>query len=136
MKAKTRNATTADEKTSFIPLVLKGSLIALSISLIAVLIFAFVLRFLSIPDGAIKPVNQVIKTFSILVGVFMGLRKSKEMGLISGLVIGIVYTVLSFVAFSALYGNFEFTRALVNDLLFGAIIGGICGVIAVNFRKK
>ena len=58
------------------------------------------------------------------------------MGLMSGLLIGIVYTFLAFIVFSILNGNFEITKVLANDILFGAIIGAICGVIAVNIRKK
>ena len=110
--------TEQEERVSFIMPVLKGSLMALSISLIGILIFAFVLRFTSISDGAIKPINQVIKTLSIFLGTFWGLKKSKEMGLISGLIIGLVYTIISFIAFSILDGQFEFSRTIINDLLF------------------
>lgn len=124
------------EKVSFFASVLKGALFALSFSLIAILIFAFLLRFIAIPDSAIKPVNQVIKILSVFFGVFMGLKKSKEMGLISGLVIGLLYTIIAFVAFSILDGGFSFSISLINDLLFGSITGAICGIIAVNFRKK
>ena len=46
---------------------LKGGLMALSISLIAICVFAFVLRFCDISTGAIKPINQVIKISSILI---------------------------------------------------------------------
>ena len=116
--------------------VLKGALIALSFSLIAILVFAFILRFVAIPDSAIKPVNQGIKILSVLFGVFVGLKKNKEMGLISGLLIGFLYTIVAFIAFSILDGGFEFSITFVNDLLFGAITGAICGIIAVNFRRK
>lgn len=124
------------EKVSFIVPVLKGALVALSVCLVAILIFAFILRFVAISDSVIKPVNQVIKTISIMVGVFVGLRKSKEMGLISGLVIGLIFTIIAFVAFSILDGSFSFGMTIVNDCLFGSIIGGISGIIAVNVRRK
>lgn len=128
--------TEQEERVSFIVPVLKGALMALSISLIGILIFAFILRFTSISDGAIKPINQAIKIVSIVLGTVWGLKKSKEMGLISGLIIGILYTIIAFIAFSILDGQFEFSRTIVNDLLFGSIIGAISGIIAVNFRKK
>lgn len=88
------------------------------------------------PDSAISPINQVIKGISILIGCFIGLKKSNEMGFISGLVIGIFYTALAFVTFSILDGQFVFSKTLLNDLLFGGIIGAICGIIAVNFIGK
>ena len=116
--------------------VLKGSLIALSISLVAILIFAFFIKYIAVPTGAIKPINQVIKGISLLVGTFIALKKVSQMGLINGLLIGLAYTVLAFIVFSILDGNFEFDKTLINDFLFGGIIGSICGIISVNFRKK
>lgn len=115
---------------------LKGSLIALSISLLGILIFAFILRFVALPDNAILPINQVIKGLSVLLGTILALKKSHQMGLISGLLIGLVYTIISFVTFSILDGNFSFSLSLLNDILFGGIVGGICGIIAVNLKKK
>lgn len=116
--------------------VLKGSLVALAISLVGILIFAFFIKYVAVPTNAIKPVNQAIKGISLLIGTFVALKKTSQMGLVNGLLIGLCYTALAFVVFSILNGNFTFSRTLVNDLLFGGIIGGICGVIAVNFRKK
>lgn len=115
---------------------LKGSLMALSISLILICIFAFLLRFCDIKTEAIKPINQVIKIASILIGTFYGLKKTTEMGLITGLFIGLMYTVLAFMVFSLLNGGFCFERSLINDLIFASIAGGIAGIVAVNFRKK
>src|SRR5574344_847453 len=105
-----------DKDDSTVPVwltILKGSLIALSISLVGILIFAFFIKYVAISTDAIKPINQVIKGIIVL-----------------------AYTVLSFIVFSILYGNFEFNKTLINDFLFGGIIGAICGIISVNFRKK
>lgn len=121
---------------SFFVVLLKGSLISLSMSLILVLIFAFLLRFIAISDSLIKPINQIIKCASILIGTFIALKKYRQMGLISGLLIGVIYTVISFLVFSILDGNFEFGKTLVNDIFFGSITGAISGIIAVTFSKK
>lgn len=116
--------------------ILKGSLISLAVSLVGILIFAFFIKYVAVPTSAIRPVNQVIKGLSLLIGTFIALKKSDKMGLVTGLIIGLVYTILAFVVFSILDGHFEFSKTLVNDLLFGGIIGAICGIIAVNLRKK
>lgn len=130
------NSKELEMKVPFVVNVLKGSLMALSICLIGILIFAFALRIFTISDNAIKPVNQVIKIVSILFGTMFGLKKAKDMGLISGMMIGLLFTIISFVTFSLLDGNFEFGISILNDCLFGSIIGGISGIIAVNFKKK
>lgn len=123
-------------KSHFFKYLIKGSLIALSISLIAICIFAFVLRFCDVPDTAIKPVNQIIKIVSVLIGAYFGMRGSREMGLLTGFFIGLLYTILAFVVFSLLNGSFAFSGSLINDVIFGGIAGGISGILAVNLRKK
>ena len=114
---------------------IKGSLSALSFSLILVLIFAFMLRFFAISDGLITIIIEIIKGASILGGTIIAMKKCKEMGFLTGLAIGIAFTALSFTLFSILDSfTFEFSRTLLKDLLFGSLIGGISGIIAVNLR--
>ncbi|MBP3431426.1 MAG: TIGR04086 family membrane protein [Clostridia bacterium] len=116
--------------------IMKGVTAGLCVSLIGILIFAFVLRFTSISDTIIAPVNQVIKGVSIFFGVFIGMKKHKEMGLLSGLLIGFFFTICAFLVFSLLDGNFTFDRTLLNDIIFGGVIGAICGIICVNLKKN
>lgn len=135
-KSRTISAPREHKDRSFLLAIIKGSLIALCISLVEILIFAFILKFASISDKAIRPINQIIKGVSVLVGVFVAMRKVDKMGLVGGLLIGLVYTILAFVVFSILDGNFEFNLTLLNDLLFGGIMGAICGIIAVNVKRR
>jgi len=114
----------------------KGSLIAVVVSLIGILFFAFVIKLFGITDEFLKPVNQVIKAASILVGVFGAVKKYRENGLVLGLIVGLCYTLLAFIVFSALNGSFALDKTLLNDVLFGGIMGAISGVIAVNIKKK
>lgn len=135
-RSRTISAPREHKDRSFLLAIIKGSLIALCISLVGILIFAFILKFASISDKAIRPINQIIKGVSVLIGVFVAMRKVDKMGLVGGLLIGLVYTILAFVVFSILDGNFEFNLTLLNDLLFGGIMGAICGIIAVNVKKR
>ena len=116
--------------------VLKGSLIAVAISLVGILFFAFAIKLFGLSDGWLKPVNQVIKALSIFMGVFFALKTQKEKGLIKGCIIGFVYTAVAFLVFSILNGKFTFDKSLITDILFGSIMGAICGVIAVNLKSK
>ena len=116
--------------------ILKGSLIAVVVSLVGILFFAFIIKMFGITDQFLKPVNQVIKAISILCGVFGALKSCKEKGLVLGLLIGLVYTLFAFLVFSALNGNFKFDKSLLTDILFGGIMGAICGVVAVNLKGK
>lgn len=115
---------------------LKGGLIATAISLILILIFAFIIKIIGISDNLISPINQVIKTISILIGIIFALKDKQEKGLICGVVTGLIYTIIAFVVFSILNGCFAFDKSLFNDILFGAIAGAICGILIVNLKHK
>lgn len=136
LKLKKNNTNEIKGNKSFAVNLIKGTLIALCFSLVGILIFAFILKFTNISEGVITPINQVIKGVSIFLGVFLALKKQREMGLVSGLLIGLCYTFLAFLVFSILSGHFVFDMTLVHDMIFGTIIGGICGIISVNLKKS
>lgn len=131
-----KSAEVKERKENLVFSLLKGVIISLCISLVSVLVFAFLLKFTNISESIITPINQIIKGVSIFLGTFLGLKKEKKMGLISGLLIGMIYTLLAFVVFSALNGSFVFNRTLITDFCFGGIIGAICGIICVNIKKN
>ncbi len=124
------------DKNGLLGCVLKGVLVGLCVALVGILLFAFVLRFTNISDKIISPVNQVIKGVSIFFGVFIGMKKHKANGLLSGFLIGLLFTVVAFLVFSLLDGAFVFDRTFLNDIIFGSIIGSICGIICVNLKKN
>lgn len=115
--------------------VLKGTALALCFSLMFILVFALCLKFTGVAESIIVPVNQVIKGVSIFLGVFFALKKQNKYGLACGLLIGFFFTIVAFLTFSLLAGNLVFTKSFFTDMLFGAIIGGICGIIMVNLKK-
>lgn len=135
MKLKAKILKKSEGKSSFFKPIIKGVVVAICVALVLILLFAFLLRFTNIPENIIAPVNQVIKGISIFLGVLFGLKKVKENGIINGLFIGLLFTILAFLAFSLLDGAFVFDRTLINDIIFGTIIGAICGIICVNLKK-
>ena len=116
--------------------IFKGLLFAICFSLIGILLFAFSLRFFDLTDTGIKVVNQIIKTLSIFFGCFTSLKSNRTNGLIKGIIIGVLYTIVSFFLFSILNGEFSFSVNLLFDILFSIAVGAICGVICVNIFKN
>ncbi len=115
--------------------IIRGLLVSISISLIAILVFAVFLRFVSLPDIVIKIINQVIKVLSILFGVKATLKKDKSKGLIKGIASGVLYTITSYLVFSVLIASFNFGLSFLYDIIFSALVGLICGVIFVNAKR-
>lgn len=125
-----------EKKPNFVLSIMKGVFVGLCVSFVGILLFAFVLRFTTVSDKIITPVNQVIKGLSIFFGVFLGLRKQKDLGLVKGFLIGFCFVIVAFLVFSILDGAFVFDKTFLNDTIFGSIIGAICGIICVNLKKS
>ena len=115
--------------------VIKGALTAVSITLILILLFAVIVRFLNISDGWIFPINQVIKVISIIFGVLVMLKSNREKGFLKGMFLGATYFILSFFVFSILQGNFAFAMKNLYDFILTTLMGGLIGIILVNIRK-
>ncbi len=122
------------KQKSFWTSVIKGSIFAVTCSLLLILLFALIIRFLAVPDNLIMPINQIIKIVSIFVGCMVALKGSNR-GIFKGAVIGLFYTCLAFLIFSFLSGSITFEIASLTDIAFGTIIGALSGMLAVNLRK-
>ena len=109
---------------------------SVSVSLVLILIFALLIKFLNIPDGAIQPVNQAIKIISILFGVIAALKNFPQKGLLTGALIGLIYTILAFMFFSLLSGQLIINASLFIDVAFALLIGAMCGIFFVNRKVK
>lgn len=114
--------------------VLKAVLFATLISLALVLIFAIVIRFASIENKVIMPVNIAIKIVSVFVGVIIGFKQAQN-GLLKGALAGLAYMLFTFLIFSALNG-FKDVQFSWIDLITLPIAGAISGIITVNIKSK
>ncbi len=114
--------------------IIKGIIISIIVSLLSVLIFAYLIKAFSLSSSVIKPVNQVIKVISIVLGVMLSVRPPK--GLIKGGMVGLFSTFMQFLIFGAISKSFLFGFSEILDLAFGLIMGIIVGVICSNVKKS
>lgn len=117
-------------------IILKGILGALCASLILILAFALLLKFVPLSDNSIKMVNQIIKFISICYGMAIISKKSNGLLFYKGLLIGLFYGIIAFVVFSLLDWNFSVDLTTLNDIIFTTVIGGIAGVIFKVIKNK
>lgn len=113
----------------------KGALVALLVSMIGILLFALILKFIVMSDTAIATINQIIKAMSILLGVRATLKVSQGKGLIKGTILGLVYTLIAYLVFSFLSASISFDSSTLVDMVFGGVMGAICGIIMNNSNK-
>ena len=114
---------------------IKGTLVAVSFTLILILLFALIIRFFNINDGWIFPVNQVIKVISLFAGILVVIKESKEKGFLKGILLGLFYYLSSFIVFSILQGKVIFDMSNIYDFILTSLMSGIIGIILVNIKK-
>ena len=113
--------------------IIKGVGLALAFSFLTAVVFASVLRSFPIADKVIYPVNQTLKVLCILLGAFAFVRGEK--GYLKGGAIGLLFTALSYLTFSALGGDFSVSLWIIIEILLAIFSGGVGGALAVNFRR-
>ena len=113
--------------------VVKAVLLSLAVSLLAAVVFAVILRAAPLAQGTIYTVNQVLKAVAIAVGVFAFVRGEK--GWLKGGVTGLLFTGLSYLAFSAIGGDFSLSWLIFIELALAFLIGAISGILSVNLKK-
>lgn len=131
VKDKTKNT----NKSQTLIQITKATILAVTLSLLMLLVFALFIRFVNISEKVILPVNQVIKIISLFIACFVALKNTNK-GFLKGLIIGILYAIISYIVFSFLSGAISFGLTSFTDILFCGVIGGICGILAVNTRKR
>ena len=114
--------------------IIKGVGLALAFSFLASVVFASILQFSPLPDKVIYPINQTVKVVAIVLGALVCVRGEK--GLLQGLAIGGLFTALSYLAFSALGGDFSLSWLIFAELALALFVGAISGAIAVNLKRE
>jgi len=116
--------------------ILKASLIGVVISILLVLLFAFVLKFVNASSSIISIIDQIIKIFSVFAAIVFVNKISNGNLLVKGLVVGAVYSVITFIVFSILNGGFNFSIAIFTDIIFSALVGGASAILINMVKKK
>ena len=113
--------------------IIKSVALALAFSLLSAVILATVLLWSPLPDSIIYPVNQVVKGLAIIIGTLSFIRGEK--GFIKGGAAGLIFTALSYLAFSAIGGDFSLSWLILLEAAVALFIGALCGALAVNLRR-
>ena len=90
-------------------------------TLICILIFAFVLNIFSLGNESIDIVNQIIKILSIILGLYVLNKNCNAKNIISFIIFGALYTIITFVIFSILNKSIYIDITLFNDIFFATL---------------
>lgn len=131
-----KNTVTKEENevTKNLLRIVKGSVLAMIVSIISLFIFALLLTYTSLSENTIFPVVLTITGVSILVGSSMSSMKIKKNGLINGGAVGLIYILILYLASSLCFTGFQITGNSLIMLLVGTLTGILGGIIGVNFK--
>lgn len=109
--------------------VLRGVLVAASITVLGVAAFALILNWWDASDRAITAINQVVKFVSILAGVTSAMGAGQSGGALRGACVGLLYMALGIVCYALMMGQSPQLTAYLADLGMGVAAGGLFGMI-------
>lgn len=112
--------------------VIKGSIIAIIISLILLTIYGAILSFTNVSETTMVPVVITISGISILIGSSLSSIKIKRQGLLNGALVGIIYMLVIYVISSICISSFSLNLQSIIMMLVSGITGMIGGIIGVN----
>ena len=127
---------TSSDKKNNIKQIAKGTIWALIITMILVLVLAIFVNTIGLSASTIGIVSQIIKVLSIFVGVKIALRSVEKRGYLHGGTLGILYSVLGFFIFSLIDPSFSITVGLLTDLLFATVVGIATALLIKMGRKR
>lgn len=114
--------------------IIKGSIIAIILSVILLTIYALLLSYTTISESTMIPVIITITGISILVGSSISSMHIKKQGMVNGALVGLIYMLTLYILSSILLSSFEINLKSIIMIGVGILAGMIGGVIGVNMK--
>lgn len=112
--------------------VMKGSIFAIVISLVLLLIYAGILTHTNVSETTMTPVVITIAGISILIGSSISSFNIKKQGMVNGALVGLCYILFIYILSSILLSGFNIDAKAIAMMVVGIIAGMVGGIIGVN----
>ncbi len=112
--------------------ILKGSILAIVISIILLVIFAIVLTYTNFNENMTPTVIIIITAISILIGSQITASSIKKNGILNGIAVGLIYVLFLYLMSSTISKNFSLNNYAIIMIAASIAIGGLGGIIGVN----
>ncbi len=133
MKLDKKNDNVTKEKNNYIS-ILKGSILAIVITIVCLTIYAALLTYTAISENTIVPVVLVVSGISILIASSISTRKLKKRGMINGGIIGLIYILAIYLLSGILSAEFSLNTNSILMIIVCIITGMIGGIIGINMK--
>ena len=115
---------------------LKGLLSAVALTLLGMAGIAALAVYGQVSDGMIRGLNQALKCLAILLGVLVAVGRGGEKGFFTGMALAMVYMALGYGMAVSLGGGAFAVPGMLGELLVGAALGGVIGMVLANLPAK
>ena len=119
--------------------ILKGLLCAVAMTLLLMVGVAALALGVRISDGLLTALNQLMKLFSIILGVTVAVGRQGEQGFFTGMAVAMLYMAIGYACYVALGGNAFVVTQMLGEILVGAALGATTGAVLSNLpagRRK
>ena len=114
--------------------IIKGSLSAILITLILLLIYSALLCYTDLSESTMVPVIIVVSAISILIGGLVSSMKIKNRGMVNGGTVGFIYMFTIYLISSIALTGFSLDLKSILMIIVGTVAGAVGGIIGVNMR--
>lgn len=114
---------------------IKCALIGVVATLLGTFAFAFVLKFTNLSSSLINTINNFIKAISLFIAITCATKREGKM-IVKALIIGMLYSLFTFVLFAILNGKAQFDLGVIYDLVFAVVTSLILAVIVNILSRK
>lgn len=122
------------ESKKDIIIILKGSIIALILTIIMLTIYAAILSYTNVSEDSMTLVILFIAGLSIIIGSSITNIKLKRKGIINGALIGLIYILIIYILSSVITGVFNLNSNSIIMIIVSIVTGMIGGIIGVNMK--
>ena len=119
--------------------ILKGLVCAVVLTLLLMVGVAALALGVRISDGMLTALNQLMKLFSIILGVAVAVGRDGQRGFVTGTVVAMLYMIIGYACYVTLGGNAFVVTQMLGEILIGAALGATTGAVLSNLpagRRK
>lgn len=131
---KINNEERSNKNSNFIN-VARGSIIAITITLVCLVIFSVILANTEVAESTINPVIILVTAVSILVGSIMSVSRISKRGIINGGIVGMIYFLAIYILSGIVNSNFSINISGIILIICGILAGMLGGIVGVNIKK-
>jgi len=133
------NIAANENQSSYFPhiiSVVKNVLISYVLTLLCLLVFAFIITFTNFPDSFVPAIVLILTIFSVMLSGILVARRSSSRGWLSGAVSGIVYMITLYILGAIVFNDVSFGINVLAMLALGLFAGTFGGIIGINMKHR